>query len=278
MIDEKVDPIGRAAVLDLLSNEIIRSVDYRSSMDSTNSEAMKQLQGNQIPPDTLPRLFLTDSQSAGRGRRGRHWQSDEGTLTFSLALARETASDAHPSVSGGLNRLPLAVGVGISRYLEFQFAPLKVRLKWPNDVHVAGGKVAGILIETGSNCPNRLVIGVGMNIGTVPDLSKDPSSQKPTGLSDVLGRNLERYAVLSGLVTEILEAVRDGDSEGDETLRDFRARCLLTGRQISFHIAGDEQTGQCIGISDNGLLRIAGPQGELLLSSGEVNLLRPSRS
>ena len=108
--------------------------------------------------ELLPRLYLADEQTAGRGRHGRSWHSGAGSLTFSL-LTQWRLPTERPS-----NLLSIAVGVAIARAIEFACAPLRTRLKWPNDVYVDQGKVAGILIETNHRAADRVVIGVGINV------------------------------------------------------------------------------------------------------------------
>ncbi len=160
-----VDPKGRLAVEQLLRDDACDAVDYRRSTASTNSLALEDLACPEpaYPRDPAyprcPKLYLTDQQTAGRGRHGRRWVSSDATLTFSLVVPRAAEHQRAAHLA------PLAVGLGIARYLEFEFAPVQVRLKWPNDVHVGGGKVAGILMETSSIRPDRMVIGVGINVG-----------------------------------------------------------------------------------------------------------------
>ncbi len=137
----RVDPLGLAAVQRLLNDQIIASAWYAESTASTNSIALDELSSGAASSLSFPRLLLADQQTSGRGRRGRAWLSSNETLTFSILLSL----DADPPLG---DRLSLAVGVGIAQSLEFDLAPLRTRLKWPNDVYAGGGKVAGILLET----------------------------------------------------------------------------------------------------------------------------------
>lgn len=287
-IDPDVDPLGRQAIEILIQKQICGSIDYRKTTASTNTLALNDLTSRASKTDdrdeakkptpasdrsSLPKLFLTDRQTAGRGRRGRSWISSDAALTFSLMLPRWIPSQRENQL------VSLAVGVGIAQFLEFELAPIHVQLKWPNDVHAGGGKVAGILIETLSTQPRCLVIGVGVNVGTAPELSFEDESEQPgqpaRGLSEVVGRPLERYALLPGMLGSISEAIRNADSQPEQTITAFRERCLLTGKRIRFHEAGQPREGLCLGISSQGTLEVESSQGLRTLHSGEANLIRP---
>ncbi len=279
--DDGVDERGRRGVEGLLRAGVLAGAIHVSRTDSTNTLALDELRRGDLCDAQLPRLVLADQQSGGRGRRGRVWESDGGTLTFSLITAVAAAT---------FTGLPLAAGVGVARSLEFDFAPLKVQLKWPNDVMLGDHKLAGILCEgvqtpAGPDSENdrsedrRVVIGVGINIGSAPEF-ETAGGARAVSLSHRVGRELPRYEVLGGLVTGILEAVDQLSREPDEVFKDFRSRCCLTGHPIRFvdqspTRPGDAKVGQCEGIDDAGQLRVR-TAGELrLLHSGEVNRVRP---
>ena len=268
-VEPQVDPKGRRAVERLLREEACAAVDYRHSTESTNSLALSDLTRPEVEDSGFPKLFLADQQTAGRGRHGRRWVSNDTTLTFSLIVPRSTEQRRSDQL------VPLAVGLGIARFLEFEFAPVQVRLKWPNDVHVGGGKVAGILMETSPSRPDRMVIGVGFNVGGAPKLDSSSENNSARGLAEVLGRSLERYDLLDGLVTHILQSIQLTELHVDQTLDDFRNRCLLSGRQVRFQAEGRLFEGRCQGVSTDGAMIVETEQGVRYLQSGEVNLIRP---
>ena len=131
-------------------------------IDSTNAEAQRRA-AEGAPAGTLIRAVR---QTAGRGRRGRAWQSPPGNLAFSLLLrpAMKAATAATLGFVAGL-----AVAEAIDGLLP---AGRSSRLKWPNDLLVDGRKLAGILLEAaagGSGPVDHLVVGVGVNIVAHPD-------------------------------------------------------------------------------------------------------------
>ena len=119
-------------------------------------------------------IIITEHQTAGKGRLGRHWQAEPNqNLMFSLVL--------RPNVSPeSINLLPLYVAVAVSDAIE-NATGLKVECKWPNDILYNGKKVAGILIEGSikQNAVEYVVIGIGINVNQMKfdgDLTTKASS------------------------------------------------------------------------------------------------------
>ena len=264
------DPSGLAAVKRLRSSLVVKSSIHYEEVDSTNTAALAEIQTSSACVNSLPRLLVADRQTAGRGRHGRRWNSDGGTLTFTLVISNEDRGNRE-----AMGRYcSLAVGVGISRFLEFEFSPLKTRVKWPNDIYLAGGKLAGILMELDGRHPEYLVIGVGVNIGTTPTITDKNTTQTVSGLAQVLGRRVERYDLLDGLVESIMEAVGQIAGEPISLVRELRQRCLLSGEIVEYQLDGMTRSGRCLGISDHGGLRIATVDGEIEITSGEATRVR----
>jgi BirA family biotin operon repressor/biotin-[acetyl-CoA-carboxylase] ligase len=261
-----VNDHGRQVVQQLLDNQWIRSARYLASTTSTNSIALDELKSMSIPAEYLPRLVLADQQTAGRGRQGRIWISNDQNLTFTLTVPR-------PQSPSTTERLSVAVGVGIANSLEAEFPGLQVQLKWPNDVYVSGGKLAGILLESTSGVPS-LVVGVGVNVGSSPAVQATHAAAPIRCLSEQIGRSIDRYQFFPGLVGGILAAIELARAADPRLLSSFRHRCLLAGKSIQFVENGQTLTGFCHGIGDGGEL-IADVGGHTRhIHSGEVQLLR----
>ncbi len=265
-----VDSAGLQAVEGLIGDRVCRSATYHATAASTNSLALDDLRSGQIAEDQLPRLYLADRQTAGRGRHGRTWSSNEGTLTFSI-LADRRDGDLQTT-----KLLSLCVGVGVARGIEFAFAPLKTRLKWPNDVYIDGGKVAGILLESKESIRERVVIGVGVNVNRAPEIvtANGPPVQAVRSIAQVTGRTIGRYELLAPLVVEIVSAIAELREDPAAILSEFRLRCALTGRQVTYRHGNAQHAGLCTGVSDDGQLQVETPNGLQRLESGEANLLR----
>lgn len=271
MIADDVDPRGRKTVQTLLQTGLCSAAIYPTEADSTNNLALDYLRSGQWSADRGPSLFLTDRQTGGRGRHGRSWESGDGTLTFSLALAAPDPATNIGQLTG------LAVGVGVARAIEFELSPLKTRLKWPNDVYVDGGKTAGILLETVAAMSTAVVVGVGVNVGSRPELPNDPRSCEVRDLSSCVGRKLHRYDLLPTFIEQIVETIAQLQRSGDDLnglLGEFRQRCFLKDRQVTFQRGTESGRGVCRGVGPRGELVIETDRGLEHLTSGEANLIR----
>ena len=128
------------------------------TIDSTQSEAKRRANtGN------LGALWIsTESQSKGRGRRGREWVSETGNLYC-------TGLYPHGGDLASAARLSFAAALAVAQTLEQYIDPQLVSIKWPNDVLVDGKKVAGILLESGTyNDAIWVAVGIGINLVSHP--------------------------------------------------------------------------------------------------------------
>lgn len=260
-IDSDADARGRRVANELFRDGVCHSVIYRSHTESTNTLATT------ADTTATPALFLADRQSGGRGRHGRTWHSDEGTLTFSILIHWA------PSDPAKTNLVPIATGVAIARTIEHLFAPIQSKLKWPNDVYLAGGKTAGILCEASLNAPQHLVIGVGVNVSTLPDLNAGDSNQ-PQSISAAANRHTHRYDLLPELVAQIIETIGEIPTSAGAIVADFNDRCLLSGRLVTANVKGESVTGRCCGITDSGVLILQTESGTRHCGTGEATLVR----
>jgi len=267
-LDGDVCPDGIRALENLIASGFCASAEYCQTIPSTNTQALLAIRESKLDDSILPRCYLADEQTAGRGRHGRSWVSDEGTLTFSLVVSR-SIDDLKQ-----IQFLPLAVGLGIARLIEFEFAPVQAKLKWPNDVNVGGGKVAGVLLETTAESPDMTVIGVGINVSSDPSLEENQLGITTRSLTQIAGRRISRYEILEPLVESIITAIDESLVSPANFVQEFRGRCLLTGREITFRHRDAEKSGLCQGIADDGTLLVKTSEGTQVVSSGETRLVR----
>jgi BirA family biotin operon repressor/biotin-[acetyl-CoA-carboxylase] ligase len=206
---------------------------------------------------------------------GRQWHSPPGSsLTFSLGL---------PLAPADWPGLSLAVGVSLAESLA-QLSGADVRIKWPNDLWLGSGKLAGILIETAGTGPSRFaVIGVGINLnepaaswrppsgaqGALPAampavapawLAQAASAHAPVGAPQVLG------AVAGALVHDVLRFEREGWAAFAPR---FAPRDVLRGRTVQL---SDGRSGLACGLSAQAALRVQTPRGVEEVHSGEVSV------
>ena len=260
---------------DLISSRCCGSVVYRERTESTNSDAIADVQSGVICKDELPRLYLADHQTAGRGRHGNRWISDVESLTFSMLL--EIASYHQQSI----RLMSIAAGIAVAQAIDFLCAPSKASLKWPNDVYLGGGKVAGILIEicqhkSATNATTMLVVGIGVNTNAAPAASQfaDSDASQVQSLSGVTHRVVDDCELLVAIIEQLHIQVENVIENPNELLSSFRRRCMLSGKSVSFVEQGKSLAGLCKGISDSGSLIVQTGSGTHYCDSGEVRRVR----
>jgi BirA family transcriptional regulator, biotin operon repressor / biotin---[acetyl-CoA-carboxylase] ligase len=266
-----IDPVRLAACLGVAACRF--NVEALAACDSTNARLAAAAQQG-VPSGSV---IVADTQTAGRGRRGRQWLSaPAGSLTFSLLW--RFAAPADWRVLGGLS---LAVGLAVAEACDKLGLP-GMFLKWPNDLLLrkgeAWGKAGGILIELSSDRQGvAAVIGIGLNLqapdGTGMDLP-------PAGLAELAGAGSElpdRHRILAELLRQLLGILDRFAIDGLPPLRNaWEARHAFAGapvRLVQDGAAGPISTaGRCLGIDDDGALRVETAAGIERWLSGDVSL------
>jgi BirA family biotin operon repressor/biotin-[acetyl-CoA-carboxylase] ligase len=174
---------------DLRRSGLFAQVEWHAKIGSTNTRALELATAVDQP---TPLLIGADQQTAGRGRGGNRWWSTAGALTFSLVLDPTEdflGPDVPPLTPAHWPRLSLVAALALCHELDRLIPGVTAQLKWPNDVHVAGRKLAGILVETASSPGNtpRLVLGMGINVNN--SLRDAPPELQATACSliDLMG-------------------------------------------------------------------------------------------
>jgi BirA family biotin operon repressor/biotin-[acetyl-CoA-carboxylase] ligase len=242
------------------------NVEVVAQIDSTNSELMRRGPVRDNPPTLLVAL----SQTAGRGRMGRAWQSQPGDgLTFSWGM------HLAPTDWSGLS---LAVGLALADALDPD-RQWGLRLKWPNDLcWLSAGavrKLGGILIETqmaaaSADTPARrwCVVGVGLNLRT-PQINNPGLA--PVGLSEVSGEPAPHGPdILQTCIAALVPALRAFELHGFGPLAErFAQRDALLGQTVTL---SDGRVGTALGVDAQGALMVQTAQGLQAVHSAEVSV------
>jgi BirA family biotin operon repressor/biotin-[acetyl-CoA-carboxylase] ligase len=157
------DLAGAADAVAFRGGELGRPLYLLTETTSTNDEAKRAAKLGAPHGST----WVTESQTAGRGRQGRVWVSPRGeNLLFSVLLRHSAPPARLPLVS-------LVAGLAVAEAIERAAPGVTIRVKWPNDVVVLRGeaglaKIAGILVETSmtGHVVDAIVVGVGINVHT----------------------------------------------------------------------------------------------------------------
>jgi BirA family transcriptional regulator, biotin operon repressor / biotin---[acetyl-CoA-carboxylase] ligase len=271
-----------AAPLDLLDAEQIRAqvsadagaclgeLDVKWSVDSTNAELLRR-----AAPERGAVALLAETQTSGRGRRGREWTSPLAANLY-LSVLRVFA--------GGLARLgglSLVAGVAAVEALH-ALGYRSVQLKWPNDLVFAGTdggllKLGGLLVEGGGEHagPVRAVIGLGLNV-RMPGAAAQSVTQPWTDLASLpatAGGVPTRSNVAAMLLTHLLPALDVFDRGGlAPFLPRLAASDALRDREVTVHDGAGEHVGKALGLAADGALRVGLAQGERSFHAGEVSV------
>jgi BirA family biotin operon repressor/biotin-[acetyl-CoA-carboxylase] ligase len=207
-------------------------------------------------------------QRAGRGRRGRTWQSGLGSgLAFSLLWRFERGA-------GHLAGLSLAVAVALARALE-DAGVAGVGVKWPNDIVVDGRKLAGILVETSGDMlgPTAAIIGVGVNY-RLPESLAARIDQPVIDVAAASAQLPSRNALLGAMVRELVAGLDAFERSGFAASREaWRARHALAGRRVRVSPANEEAyDADVVDIAEDGALLVATAGRTVRLTSAEVSV------
>ena len=197
---------------------------------------------------------VAETQTQGRGRRGRVWVDTPGeSLLMSVVLRTSLPLTRVPTLS-------IAAGVGVAEAL-IEAAGVDARLKWPNDVLVRGRKIAGVLLERHGDV---LILGIGVNVGQTfvdRELADRATSVKMEG-----GR-ADRDAILGAVLAAIARWRSRLEQEGFDQVRSrWTALSSMLGRRV----AADSVMGTALGLDDDGALIVDTGTGITRVLAGDV--------
>jgi BirA family biotin operon repressor/biotin-[acetyl-CoA-carboxylase] ligase len=213
-------------------------------------------------------VVFAETQTTGRGRLGRKWESSsrEG-LWFSILLRPELPLRAWP-------RLTIWVAVAVAQGIEKSVA-CEAMIKWPNDIYIGGKKTVGILIESHPAEQNGFAvagIGVNVNQGSFPSSLAD----KAGSLRQVAERVLDRAEIAVAILRQ-LDALypKLSDTSFPELLAAAEARSFLRGRWVVAQGSdGAVISGLAESLDENGALQLREANGALrVISAGEISVL-----
>jgi BirA family transcriptional regulator, biotin operon repressor / biotin---[acetyl-CoA-carboxylase] ligase len=257
-----------------LSGLPLAEIRFYSSLDSTNDFAAGWARDGARDAS----LVVADRQQKGRGRLGRTWVTVPGeALAFSLVLLPTPQEQAHAETI--ISRFSGLGAVAVCQALRNHYQ-LPGRIKWPNDVLVAGKKICGVLVEAqwmGSR-PTALILGIGVNIGTRAVPPQNALRFPATSLQAESGLTLARWLVLRQILAEILhwrtvlvEPI---------FLRFWQENLAYLGEWVQIRMitqTGEPGAllaqGQLLGLNPDGAVRLRTRAGEeISYRSGEIQL------
>lgn len=264
-------------------------IDYVEQTGSTNTDLM---QAENVADGTV---LLANEQVSGKGRLGRTWVSPAGSqLILSVLILPETLEY--------LGTLPLASGLAVTDTVEGSV------LKWPNDVHIDGNKLCGILAEAGpvgaafKSAPktefnkaevnkaefnkaevNKAEVApkseagatlsarvvVGMGLNVTLTREQLPI-EKATSLA-LEGRDTDRTELAIALLKNLRRRITQWENQDPQLMADYRKVCSTIGQEVRLEAPTGDVVGVVEGIADDGRINVGGEY----YSAGDVTHLRP---
>ena len=233
------------------------------AVDSTNSEAARL-----APGLTQPTWIMARTQTAGRGRRSREWQSPIGNFYATLVLR-----PAEPPAVVALRSFVAALAVH-DTLVAMTGRAEGFGLKWPNDVLLHGGKVAGVLLESASIGAgvSYLAIGIGVNLISAPEPGQvEPGALRPVSVLRETGMRIRPEDFLDSLAMAYSWDERSFVTEGFARFRQsWLARAARLGEPITARYGAETRQGIFETIDDRGALVLRTNEGPVAIAAADV--------
>lgn len=244
----------------------LRQIEVLETTGSTNADLLAR---HTAGDDIRDVVLVAEYQTAGRGRNGRTWSAPpRSQVALSIGIG---VADIAPRAWGWL---PLLTGVAIVDAVRATTGT-EAGLKWPNDVMIGAGKLAGILAEVAAPDP-IIVVGVGLNVTLTADEAPDTAA---TSLLMIGASALDRSVLLKSILRELtsrIEQWRSADGRDDALIGNYRQRSVTLGAHVRAMLPGDRQiTGIACAIDDLGRLSIDTGSETVAVSAGDIVHLRP---
>lgn len=240
-----------------------KPVVYYPETDSTNIR-IRHLGDEGAPHGTLA---VADRQTAGRGRRGRTWESPGGSCIYmSILLRPDLAPEKAPM-------LTLVMACGVAEGI-MDCADVKVQIKWPNDIIVSGKKLAGILTEMSTQVDyiNHVTVGVGINV----NVQNFPEEiQTATSLLSETGTQTKRAPVIAAVMKHFEENYKIFMQTEDMSglMEKYSSLLVNQGREVLILEKDAEYKAYAEGINQKGELVIRREDGTVEnICAGEVSV------
>lgn len=270
LLEGPADRLSGSEIASRLTTEWAgRTLYYFDETGSTNNDA-KRLAEEGAPHGTV---VVADIQNAGKGRRGRAWQTLSGTaLSFTLMIRPDFSPDK-------ASMLTLVIALSVAEAVE-RTAGIEATIKWPNDIVVNKKKICGILTEM-TMTPEMdeiqyIVVGVGINVNNAAAQEfQEEVRDRATSLRIESGKQTDRVQLLNEVLTQFEQNyatfLKTLDLSG---LREsYQSRLQGLGEEVRVLDPAGEYTGVSQGINDRGELIVVRKNGERVqVYAGEVSV------
>lgn len=240
-----------------------KDVFFYDRIDSTNLQA-KRLAEEGYGNGTL---ITADYQEAGRGRRGRSWESPQGTTILMSLLLKPQIEPNRASM------ITLVSALAVSKAIT-QLTGQPADIKWPNDIVMNGKKVCGILTEmsVNQNAIDYIVVGIGINVNT--EQFSEEIKDIATSICLEIGRQISCEELMEAVWTYFEEdyEIYLKTQDLQKLVTDYNARLVNQNQQVRVLDPKEPFEGEAKGITSQGELIVDTKDGRKFVSSGEVSV------
>lgn len=235
----------------LRTSVIGRNIVYMPVCNSTNNIAKSD---NSIPHGAL---ITADTQTAGKGRLGRSWESEKGDgIYMSILLKPENL----PSDTA---QITLIAAIAVCRALGGG-----AKIKWPNDIVISARKVCGILTELSTG---KIICGIGVNVNN--KCFDSTLCDKATSLFLENGKKFRRERIIADILNIFEPMYSEFLLHGFAPFaEEYRRLCINIGKDARVIYNNREIIGKVCNITDNGELVLESDAEKILIDSGEVSV------
>ncbi len=240
---------------DLGTRVVGKEVIFLEQTDSTNVRAREQGDGG-APEGTV---IIADSQSAGKGRLGRTWESPAGVNLYTSVLLRPVILPRFGTQMTFLSAVAVAAAIE-------EVSGLSATVKWPNDVLLGGKKVAGLLNEMNAETErvNYVILGIGVNLNMQPGQFPDDLRYPATSVAIEKGSPVSRLAFARSLFRHLDSFYQAYLEQGvTPVLRAWEELCDVVGKRVSVDCQSQVFRGVVEGLDPDGALLLRTDEGPL---------------
>ncbi len=250
-----VPPTGKLdklIIATLTDGSMWKCIDVRETIDSTNTflKRKSDLKCGDV--------IVAETQTAGRGRRGRTWFSPRGNLYMSVCV--NAGKDFEKAPLAGLAMAVAAAETIVSLGID-------CNIKWPNDIVINGKKVCGVLSETAVSHENRRFCIVGIGINTEISHFCEEPMHPAVALCDVCGKKFDINKFTADLLIAFEKYLCTANM-----IEKYKKYCVNIGKTVKIIGSGGEYTAEAVDIGENGNLIIKTKSGYAAINSGEVSV------
>ncbi len=241
----------------LATRYIGQTICYFPQLSSTNNIAKQKVQkGKSRTPEGT--LIIAEKQLGGKGRSGKVWLSPVGGIWLSIVLYPKTVSTHVPLIT-------IMTAVAVARTLNKLF-PIKVQIKWPNDILIEKRKVCGILTETGTEEKNLkwVIVGIGINADNNSTELPEEIRNSSISLKEITGQPIPRIKLIQYLCSEF-EMFYDlwQKKAFSAIIEEWKLYSYTLGEKVRVDIGNRIISGEAIDITDRGALVLKRDDGQI---------------